>query len=67
MNSARIDHDLSERRSPRYFYHTPFSYIAFWLVLLMIVPMSGRISSVAIGDTEARTHGKCQRSPSFVV
>jgi ribosomal protein S20 len=44
MNSAHIAHDHSERRKPRYFYHTPFSYIAFWLALMMIVPMSGRIS-----------------------
>ncbi|MGE0826921.1 MAG: PKD domain-containing protein [Candidatus Binatia bacterium] len=55
MNSAHIDHDRRERRKPRYFYHTPFSYLAFWLALLMIVPMSGRIRLVpdARADTVA--------------
>lgn len=35
-----------KRPKPTYFYHTPFSYIAFWLVLLMIVPLPGRITPV---------------------
>ena len=43
MHSTHTNH---KRPTPKYFYHTPFSYVAFWLVLLMIVPMSGRIRPV---------------------
>jgi hypothetical protein len=46
MDLTQIDHEHREQRKPRHFYHTPFSYIAFWLALMTIAPMSGRITPV---------------------
>jgi hypothetical protein len=55
MKSNHTDHNRPKHKKPKYFYDTPFSYVAFWLALLMIAPMSGRITLVpdARADTVA--------------
>lgn len=59
MKPDYLDHDHRERRKPKYFYHTPFSYIAFWLALLMIIPMSGRIAPVPDARADG-ANGSCE-------
>ncbi|MBM4255562.1 MAG: PKD domain-containing protein [Deltaproteobacteria bacterium] len=59
MNATHTDQSRLRRSTPRYFYHTPFSYIAFWLTLLMIVPMSGRVTPVPDAQADG-ANGICQ-------
>lgn len=57
MHSTHTNH---KRPTPSYFNHTPFSYIAFWLVLLMIVPMPARILSVPDAHADG-ANGVCEQ------
>jgi len=59
MKSNHTDPDRPRHKKPIYFYDTPFALIAFMLALLMIVPISGRISPVPDARA-AGANGTCQ-------
>src|SRR5215831_14974860 len=61
MPSNHTGQFRSRNRKPRFIYHTPFSYLALMLAVLMIVPMSGRINLVPDAQADG-ANGICERT-----
>src|SRR5262245_55070044 len=59
MPSNHTGQFQSRNRKPRFIYHTPFSYLALMLAVLMIVPISGRINLVPDARADG-ANGTCQ-------